>query len=137
MDEQRAWIKSRRRKRLRIMAVILCMCLLVTTRSDILATLSTFASEWKDSTVYVFGFGELSGAVREQTVPFGTGEEELTLPDTLEAFAETPEEEDKPGDAEEEDADKPGDAEDGKENQPEDGTGEPGDGTGDAGNPGE
>ena len=148
MDEQRAWIKSRRRKRLRIMAVILCMCLLVTTRSDILATLSTFASEWKDSTVYVSGFGELPGAVREQTVPLGTGEEELTLPDTLEAFAETLEEEDKPGDAENPDGgadgtENPGDETDGTEN-PGNGTGESGnpeegadDGSGDAGNAGD
>ena len=134
MDEQRAWIKSRRRKRLRITAVALCVCLLVTARSDILETFSTFASEWKDSTVYVSGFAELPEEVREQTVPLGTGVEELSLPDTLEAFAETPEEEGKP-----EDADMPGDGNGDTENpgDGEGGTENPGEGTGGSENPGE
>ena len=147
MDEQRAWIKSRRRKRLRITAVALCVCLLVTVRPDILATFSTFASEWKDSTVYVSGFAELPEEVREQTVPLGTGAEELSLPDTLEAFAETPEEEgkledaDKPGDGngDTEDVDKPGDGSGDTENpgDGEGGTENPGDGEGGTENPGE
>ncbi|MDE7339835.1 MAG: hypothetical protein K2N80_04635 [Lachnospiraceae bacterium] len=140
MDEQRAWIKSRRRKRLRIVAVVLCVCLLATTCPDILTALSTLATEWVDSTVYVSSFGELPVEVREQTVPLGTGEEELALPNTLEAFAAAPEDKDSSGDANGEDTNKPGDAEDGKGNQPEkpeDGTGEPGDGTGDAGSTGE
>lgn len=133
MDEQRAWIKSRRRKRLRITAVALCVCLLVTVRPDILETFSTFASEWKDSTVYVSGFAELPEEVREQTVPLGTGVEELSLPDTLEAFAETPEEEGKPGDE-----DKPGDGNGDTENPGvgEGGTENPGDGEGGTENPG-
>lgn len=132
MDEQRAWIRSRRRKRLRVVAVALCVCLLITARPDILAALSTLASEWKDSTVYVSGFGELPEAVREQTVPLGTGVGGLSLPDTLEAFAETPEEEDKPGDA-----DKPGDG-NGETGDPDDGgdgTEKPGDESGETGNP--
>lgn len=133
MDEQRAWIKSRRRKRLRITAVALCVCLLVTVRPDILETFSTFASEWKDSTVYVSGFAELPEEVREQTVPLGTGVEELSLPDTLEAFAETPEEEGKPGDE-----DKPGDGNGDTENPGvgEGGTENPSDGEGGTENPG-
>ncbi|MBD5444578.1 MAG: hypothetical protein HDR29_03400 [Lachnospiraceae bacterium] len=163
MDEQCAWIRSRRRKHLRIAAVILCVCLLVTTYPDILAALSAFATEWKDNTVHVSGFVELPEAVRAQTVPLGTGEEELSLPDALEAYAAAAENinpsegAEQPGNPEGEDADQPGDSGEGNENQPEnpeekdgnqsentegeginppeDGTGEQGDGSGDTGNP--
>ncbi len=102
MDEQRAWIKSRRKKRLRILAAALAFCLLFTTYPDILETLSVLAAETQDgdNTVHVQGFEDLPEEVREQTVPLGTAIEELTLPDTLEAFVMITEEED----ASEEDA---------------------------------
>ena len=87
MDEQREWLNVRRKSRLRIMAVILCICLTVTTYPEILAAFSASATEQGDSTVYVTGFGELPETVREQTVPLGTAIEELTLPDKLEACA--------------------------------------------------
>ncbi len=43
MKEQRTWIKSRRRKRL--LAVVLCLCLLFTAFSDTLDSLTAFAAE--------------------------------------------------------------------------------------------
>lgn len=85
MDEQRAWLRARRRRSLRIFAVILCLCVLFTTYPDILATLSVLAEEKPGQTQYVSGFAELPEEIREQTVPVGTGLEELSLPDTLEA----------------------------------------------------
>ncbi len=95
MDEQREWIKSRRKKRLRLLAAALAFCLLVTTYPDILTTLSAFAAGTQDGdgTVYVAGFESLPEEVREQTVPLGTGIEELTLPDALEAVVTIAEEE--------------------------------------------
>lgn len=89
MDEQRAWLKSRRRKRLRLLAVALCCCLLVTTYPDMLTTLSVLAAglQGEDSTdIVITGFSSLPEDVREQTVPLGTTIEELNLPDTLEAY---------------------------------------------------
>jgi len=88
MDEQRAWKKSRRKKRLRLLAAALSLCLLITTYPDILATLFAFAAGTRDGDgiVYVTGFESLPEEVREQTIPLGTGIEELTLPHTLEAF---------------------------------------------------
>ncbi|MBD5522447.1 MAG: leucine-rich repeat protein [Lachnospiraceae bacterium] len=55
MDEQRAWIRSRRKRRLRFTAVILAVCLLVTTYPDILEAVSAFAAETvgEDETVSV------------------------------------------------------------------------------------
>lgn len=93
MDEQRAWIKSRRKKRLRLLAVVLCFCLLFTSYPDILETLSVLAAGTQDGddTLYVTGFESLPEDVREQTVPVGTGLEELSLPDTLEASVVLPE----------------------------------------------
>lgn len=85
MDEQREWLNAKRKSRLRIMAVILCICLTVTTYPEILAAFSVSATEQGDGTVYVIGFGELPEAVRKQTVPLGTAIDALTLPDTLEA----------------------------------------------------
>ncbi len=85
MDEQRMWIKSRRKKRLRALAVILCLCLLGTTYPDILEALSVFAEGTKDAAVYVTDFARLPDEVREQTVPVGTDIKNLELPDTLEA----------------------------------------------------
>lgn len=86
MDKQRLWIKSRktRKKCLRILAAALAFCLLFTTYPDIPETLLVLAAETQDGdgTVYVAGFAELPEEVREQTVPLGTGMEELTLPDS-------------------------------------------------------
>jgi len=104
MDEQRAWIKSRRKKRLRLLAVILVFSLLLTTFPSILELLSVFAAvtQNEDGTVYVTGFAELPEEVREQTVPVGTGVEELSLPDTLEAVVDIPDSETMTEGAEEE-----------------------------------
>ncbi len=87
MDEQRAWLRARRKRRLRILAVILCVCVLFTTYPDILAVLSVFASEVSEQPEgrYISGFTALSDEIREQTVPVGTALTELLLPDTLEA----------------------------------------------------
>ncbi len=85
MDEQRTWIKSKRKKRLRLLAAILCFCLLGTTYPDIPETVSVFAAGTKDDVVYVTDFAELPEKVREQRVPTGTGIKKLGLPDELEA----------------------------------------------------
>ena len=87
MDEQRAWLRAKRKRSLRILAVILSVCVLFTTCPDILETLSVSASEEpaQSEVRYIFGFTALSDEIREQTVPVGTGLMELTLPDTLEA----------------------------------------------------
>ena len=127
MDEQRVWIRSRRKRRLRLTAVILVLCLLFTTYPDILATLSASATEQEDGTVHVSGFAELPEAVKEQTVPLGTGEEELALPDTLEAFAAAAESTDSSEGIGGEDKDQPGDSGEENENEPEDQEGEDGD----------
>ncbi|MDE6845080.1 MAG: hypothetical protein K2J99_04860, partial [Lachnospiraceae bacterium] len=85
MDEQRAWIKSRRKKRLRLLAAALSFCVLFTTYPDILATISALAEggQVNENTVYVSGFSILADKVRVQTVPVGTSLSELSLPDTL------------------------------------------------------
>ena len=87
MDEQRAWLKSRRKRRLRILAAMLSICVLFTTYPDILATLFVFASEEPEQSEvrYISGFTALSDEVREQTVPVGTRLDALLLPDMLEA----------------------------------------------------
>lgn len=87
MDEQRVWLRARRKRRLRILAVILCFCVLFTAYPDILKTLSVFAvveSEQLEVT-YISDLKTLPEEIREQTVPVGTGLEGLSLPDTLEA----------------------------------------------------
>ena len=124
MDEQRVWIRSRRKRRLRLTAVILVLCLLFTTYPDILATLSASATEQKDGTLHVSGFAQLPEAVREQTVPVGTDISKLSLPDTLEAFAAAAEGTDSSEDAEVEDKGRPGDSEGESENESEDQKGE-------------
>lgn len=48
MDEQRAWIRSRRKKRLRFTAALLAFSLLVTNYPDIMATFSSYAQENSD-----------------------------------------------------------------------------------------
>ncbi|MDE6405449.1 MAG: hypothetical protein K2M20_07345 [Lachnospiraceae bacterium] len=87
MDEQRAWLRARRKRRLRILAVILCVCVLFTTYPDILAVISVFASEVSEQSEgrYISGFTALSDEIREQAAPVGTALTELLLPDTLEA----------------------------------------------------
>ena len=87
MGKQRAWLKARRKRRLRILAVILSFCVLFYTYPDILATFSVFAAAWQEQpeTRRIIGFTALSEEIREQTVPVGTALSELTLPDTLEA----------------------------------------------------
>ena len=87
MDEQRAWSKARRKRCLRILAVILSFCVLIHTYPDILATFSAFAATGQEQpeTQHITGFTALSEEIREQTVPVGTALSELTLPDTLEA----------------------------------------------------
>lgn len=87
MDEQRVWLKLRKKRFLRILAVVLSFCVLLTTYPDILATLSVFASEEPEQTEvrHISGFTALSDEIREQTVPVGTELTELSLPDTLEA----------------------------------------------------
>ncbi len=86
MDEQRAWLRARRKRRLRILAVMLGFCVLVTTYPDILVTLSAFASEEavQPEIRQITDFTALSDEIREQTVPIGTMLSELTLPDALE-----------------------------------------------------
>lgn len=103
MDEQRAWLKARRKRRLRILAVMLSVCVLFTTYPDILATLSVFASEEQAQAEgrYISGFTALSNEIREQTVPVGTELTELWLPDTLEAVVTKQPSEDTAGQPEE------------------------------------
>ncbi len=48
MDKQRAWLKAKRKRRLRILAVILSFCVLFYTYPDILATFSVFAAAWQE-----------------------------------------------------------------------------------------
>ncbi|MCM1047987.1 MAG: InlB B-repeat-containing protein [Clostridiales bacterium] len=104
MDEQRAWLKSRRKKRLRITAVILSVCLLVTTYPDILTTISALAADIRsvEGTVTVTGFAKLDEETAMQEVETGTDISELDLPDTLKAYAEAADREDeKPAEDEE------------------------------------
>ena len=121
MDEQRAWLKARRKRRLRILAVMLSFCVLFHTYPDILATLSAFAATGQEQleTQHITGFTALSEEIREQTVPLGTPLSELTLPGTLEAVVtgQTSEDtEDKTDDGGKEDAGGNGSDEDSEEN---------------------
>ena len=141
MDEQRAWLKARRKRRLRILAVMLSVCVLFTTYPDIPATLSVFASEEQAEGRYISGFTALSDEIREQTVPVGTELTELSLPDTLEAVVtEQPSEEGGPSDSGQENTEENKDTDAGEETgdeqdtQPEkDGESEETDGKADAG----
>ena len=89
MDKQRAGIKLRRGRMLRITAVILSVCLLVTTFPNIPTTLAVLAVEVQETgdSLYIFGFSELPEDTAKQTVPVGTEPEALTLPAVLEAVA--------------------------------------------------
>ena len=86
-DEQRVWIKLRRKRHLRILAAALSLCVLFATYPNILETFFVFAAEREkeEKDLYISGFSDLPEEIKEQTVPLGTGLEELTLPDTLEA----------------------------------------------------
>lgn len=87
MDEQCAWVNSGRKRHLRILAAILCFYVMFTACPDILTMLLVSAAEELPETTgwYVSGFTGLPEEIREQAVPLGTGLEELSLPDTLEA----------------------------------------------------
>lgn len=90
MDEQRVWLRMRRRKRLRILAVALSFCMLAVTYPNILETLSVLAAEIKgegDGSYVITSFAPLDEEIREQTVLVGTDINSLYLPDTLEAAA--------------------------------------------------
>lgn len=89
MDNQRLGIKPRRGRILRITAVILSVCLLVTTFPNIPTTLAVLAVEVQETgdSLYIFGFSELPEDTAKQIVPLGTELEELTLPVALEAVA--------------------------------------------------
>lgn len=88
MDEQRAWLRSKRKRRLRTLAVILSFCVLLTSGPRIWEAVSVFAAEESDGEgrQYISGFAALSEEVREQSVPLGTELHELSLPDALEAY---------------------------------------------------
>lgn len=107
MDEYRTKVKTKKKKHLRILAVILSFCVLFTTNADIMATLSVFAAGETESGQYISDFTVLPENIREQTVPLGTELDELSLPDTLEAYAAGKNEEesgDRTDDGEEENA---------------------------------
>jgi len=80
MDKYRVWKRPRRKRRL--LAMTLVFCLLFTIYPNIWETMSVFAAgtQSEDGIVYLTGYAQLLGEVREQTIPVGTGEEELTLP---------------------------------------------------------
>lgn len=87
MDEQRTWLRARRKRRLRILAVMLSFCVLFTANPDIAAILSVIAAEKSEGEgrQYVSDFVTLPENVREQKVALGTELDALSLPDTLEA----------------------------------------------------
>ncbi|MCM1088850.1 MAG: InlB B-repeat-containing protein, partial [Muribaculaceae bacterium] len=84
MDGQRAWIKSKRRKWLWGIALLLSISLLITSYPNILETLLVYAKEGQEDTI-ITGFAGLTEDVSRQTVPVGTELFELNLPDRLEA----------------------------------------------------
>ncbi len=87
MTEQRVWFKSRKKRRLRILTGMLSLGMLLTANPNIVTALSVFAAgeSEREDRQYVSDFVTLPEEVREQTVPLGTGLDELSLPDTLEA----------------------------------------------------
>ncbi len=132
MDEQRAWLKSKKAKQLRLLAAALCISLIATTYPEILGTLSSLAEETlgEADAVSVSRFMELPEQVREQTVPVGTDRSALELPDTLEAYAavetDSTEEDAEPGDGEDNDGETSDDG--GNDGGETPGAGEAGDG---------
>lgn len=96
MNKYSTWMKSNRTKQrnsgkrkisFRILAAMLCFCVLFTTYPDILTVLSVFAAEVPEEKEIwqVSAFAPLPDEVGEQTVPAGTEPEKLLLPHTLEA----------------------------------------------------
>lgn len=88
MDEQRAWLRSRRKKRLRVLAAALGFCVLLSSYPNILETLSALAAEseeGEEGSYVITSFAPLDEETKEQTVSVGTDMESLYLPDTLEA----------------------------------------------------
>ena len=132
MDEQRAWLKSKKAKQLRLLAAALCISLIATTYPEILGTLSSLAEETlgEADAVSVSRFMELPEQVREQTVPVGTDRSALELPDTLEAYAavetDSTEEDAESGDGEDNDGETSDDG--GNDGGETPGAGEAGDG---------
>ncbi len=72
---------------MRILAAVLCFCVVCTTYPNILETLSVIASADADA-ARITAFVQLPKEVQNQTVAPGTKQEELALPDTLEAYIE-------------------------------------------------
>ena len=69
------WLRARRKRRLRILAVMLSFCVLFTTYTDLLETLSVYAAaESEQSEVtYISDFKALPEEIREQTPGKQTG----------------------------------------------------------------
>ena len=144
MDEQKAWIKSRRKRKLRFTAAILAVCLLVTTYPDILETISVFAAGLRGDggTMSITGFVDLPEETAQQTVPVGTDISELELPDTLEAYVTVEDKNDtendrKPDDGDQDKDDGEDDSDSGQDNgdqeNPDEGTDETEDGSNETG----
>ncbi len=85
----------------RILAGLLCLCVLFTIQLEIWNRFSVFAAEESDTKV-VLSFAELSEEIKEQTVPVGTVYEELELPEELVVFMKHTEISSTPNMAEEE-----------------------------------
>ena len=142
MDEQKAWIRSRRKRKLRFTAAILAVCLLVTTYPDILETISVFAAGLRGDggTMSITGFVDLPEETAQQTVPVGTDISELELPDTLEAYVTVEDKNDTENDRKPDDGDQDKDKDDGDSGQdngdqenPDEGTDETEDGSNETG----
>lgn len=85
MDEMYEWLKTRRKRRLRLLAALLGVGVLLTSLPRLPEAIEgALASGQPIRTVREFA--PLSKDVREQTVPIGTTFRELDLPDTLEAY---------------------------------------------------
>ncbi len=122
MDEQRAWLRSRRKKRLRVLAAALGFCVLLSSYPNILETLSALAAEseeGEEGSYVITSFAPLDEETKEQTVSVGTDMESLYLPDTLEAVVRFGDEKIERGEESSEDSEQ----EDEEEN-PNDSTGE-------------
>ena len=142
MDEQKAWIRSRRKRKLRFTAAILAVCLLVTTYPDILETISVFAAGLRGDgkAMSIAGFVDLPEETAQQTVPVGTDISELELPDTLEAYVTVEDKNDTENDRKPDDGDQDKDKDDGDSGQdngdqenPDEGTDETEDGSNETG----